>query len=164
MKTLLVMRHAKSSWSDDRLADHDRPLNERGRRDAPRMGRLLAEQGLAPDAILCSSAVRARDTAELVAEESGAEAPAVRPMLYGGDVADYLAALRRLPDEVDVALVVGHNPTVSELVDALADADEAMPTAAVAHVALPLARWADLDEDAEGRLAAVWRPRELPAG
>lgn len=164
MKTLLVMRHAKSSWADPGQADHDRPLNERGRRDAPRMGLWLAEQGLAPDAILCSSAARARETAEAVADASGADAPAVRPMLYGGDVEDYLAELRRLGDDVDVALIVGHNPTVSELVDALADAEEAMPTAAVAHLALPVARWTELDEDVEGALAALWRPRELPAG
>jgi len=85
-------------------------------------------------------------------------------MLYGGDVEDYLAELRRLGDDVDVALIVGHNPTVSELVDALADAEEAMPTAAVAHLALPVARWTELDEDVEGALAALWRPRELPAG
>ena len=68
MKTLLVLRHAKSSWNDPALDDHERPLNKRGRRDAPRMGVLVREYGLIPDLIICSDAVRARVTAEAVAE------------------------------------------------------------------------------------------------
>lgn len=163
MKTLLVMRHAKSSWAQDRLADHERPLNDRGQRDAPRMGRWLVEQGLVPDAILCSSAVRAQNTAALVAEESGANEPLVRPMLYGGDVEEYLAELRGLGDDVEVALIVGHNPAVSELVDQLADASEGLTTAAIARIALPVARWPDVSDETDGRLIAVWRPRELRA-
>ena len=73
MKTLLILRHAKSSWRDTSLDDHDRPLNERGRRDAPRRGQLLLEESLLPDLILCSTAARARRTAEIVVEASGAK-------------------------------------------------------------------------------------------
>lgn len=164
MRTLLVMRHAKSSWTNARLSDHDRPLNERGERDAPRMGRWLAAHDLEPDRILCSSAARARATAEHVAAETGADAPTVRGSLYGGDVEDYVAELARLADDVAVALVVGHSPTVSLVVSELVDQDEDMPTAAVAVIELPIDRWADLSEGVEGRLVAVWRPREIADG
>ena len=161
MRTLLVMRHAKSSWANAHQPDHDRPLNDRGRRDAPRMGRLLAERGLAPDAVLCSSATRAHDTAQFVADELVADAPVVRSSLYGGDVEDYLAVLQRLDDGVRTALVVGHNPTVSLLVAELAEVDEALPTAAIAWLELPIDRWTDLDGDVDGVLRGVWRPREV---
>lgn len=164
MRTLLVMRHAKSSWTNAHLSDHDRPLNERGERDAPRMGRWLAAHDLEPDVILCSSAARAHATADHVAAETGAHAPLVRSSLYGGDVEDYVAELAGLADEVAVALIVGHSPTVSLVVSELVDQDEDMPTAAVAVIDLPIDRWADLGEDVEGRLVAVWRPREIADG
>ena len=161
MRTLLIMRHAKSSWDNALVGDHDRPLNRRGRRDAPRMGRWLAAHDLAPDAILCSTAARALETAECVADATGADAPVARRALYEGDVEDYVRALRGLPDEVAVALIVGHSPTVALLVDALADEDVVMPTAAVAVLALPIDRWGDLSEEVSGRLRAEWRPREI---
>ena len=71
MKTLLILRHAKSSWQNNDLSDHDRPLNPRGQRDAPDVGKRLRNEGLIPDAVLSSTAKRARQTAEAVAEESG---------------------------------------------------------------------------------------------
>jgi len=74
MKTLLVLRHAKSSWDDSALDDHERPLNQRGRRDAPRMGKLMREYGLIPDVVISSDAVRARLTAEALAEATGGPA------------------------------------------------------------------------------------------
>lgn len=167
MRTLLVMRHAKSSWANAHQSDHDRPLNERGERDAPRMGRWLAAHDLAPDVILCSSAARAHDTALAVAAETTADAPIVRPALYGGDVDAYVGALRRLDDGAAIALIVGHNPTVSMLVADLADladVDAAMPTAAVAWLELPIDRWSDLTDEVDAALKALWRPREIDAG
>lgn len=161
MRTLLVMRHAKSSWANAHQADHDRPLNDRGERDAPRMGALLAEHGLVPDAILCSSATRAHDTACRVADTLTLDAPIVRSSLYGGDVEDYVAALQRLDDGVATVLIVGHNPTVSQLVAELAEVDEALPTAAIAWLELAIDHWADLDGDVDAVLRGVWRPREV---
>lgn len=161
MRTLLIMRHAKSSWANAHQADHDRPLNERGERDAPRMGRWLASHDLAPDAILCSSATRAHDTALAVAAETTADEPLVRPALYGGDVDEYVAELRRLDDGVETALLVGHNPTVSQLVAELGDVEEAMPTAAVAWLEIGIDRWSDLSDEVGAALKAVWRPREI---
>lgn len=162
MKTLLILRHAKSSWEDAGLKDHDRPLNPRGVRDAPRMGRLIVELDLVPDLILSSTAVRARSTAELVAEElePTPEIEDVRA-LYFAAADDYLEVLREHAGDAERVMVVGHNPSLTTLVTRLTNALERMPTAALAHVELDIDDWAELDKDTPGELIDVWRPKEL---
>ena len=162
MRLLSILRHAKSSWSDSSLDDHDRPLNKRGSRDAPRMGELIREQGLVPDVILSSTALRARDTALAVAAAAGfpAEVHFTR-RLYGAGPDEYLEALRALPDDSEHALVVGHNPGLEDLVALMVGGPHTMPTAALAVVELPIDRWRDLDPPPGGSLRALWRPREL---
>jgi phosphohistidine phosphatase len=161
MKTLLILRHAKSSWKNAGLADHDRPLNKRGQRDAPRVGRRLRDENLTPDLILSSTAKRALDTAEAVAEASGYEGEIEsRPDLYMADPEAYLRALRGLSDDFQCVMVIGHNPGLEELLEALTGEAAAMPTAALAHVELPLKRWQDLNDETEGRLVNVWRPKK----
>jgi phosphohistidine phosphatase len=163
MKTLLILRHAKSSWSNANLGDHDRPLNERGKRDAPRVGRLLRREGLVPDLILCSSAERALATAEAVALESGYEQEIqVTRALYHGGPEHYLAALRQLPDVCSRVMVVGHNPGLEELLESLTGNGESMPTGALAQVELPIARWSAVVGHTAGRLVDFWVPRDLP--
>ena len=162
MKSLLILRHAKSSWDNARLSDHDRPLNDRGRRDAPRMARLLEEYDLIPDLIITSSAERALTTAELVALNCGYEnALLVTRDLYHGAPEDYIEALREQGGEARKILVVGHNPGVEELVDWLTDESERMPTAALAHVTLPITAWHEMTLDVTGDLQNLWRPKEL---
>jgi phosphohistidine phosphatase len=162
MKTLLLLRHAKSDWSDGSLPDHDRPLNRRGRETAPQMGRLIASLGLTPDRILTSTAVRARDTAELVARSAGYEGEIEhRPDLYHASPHDCLAALGNLPDEIDSAMIVAHNPGLEELVSGLAGNYERYPTAALAQVELDIAAWKDLRDWSQARLVNIWRPKEL---
>lgn len=162
MKMLLILRHAKSSWKNAGLADHDRPLNKRGKRDAPRVGRLLRDKNLTPDLILSSTAKRALDTAEAAAESSGYEGEIEpRPELYMADPEACLRALRSVSDDYQCVMVIGHNPGLEELVETLTSAAEAMPTAALAQVELPIKRWRDLNDETEGKLANVWRPREL---
>jgi phosphohistidine phosphatase len=159
MKTLLILRHAKSSWKEAGLSDHERPLNPRGERDAPRVGKRLREEDLLPDVILSSTAVRARQTAEAVAEESGFEGEIqLSGDLYGGGPEAYLEALRSLPEEVECALVVGHNPDVEELVGILSGESVRMPTAALAYLQVEIQRWEDLKEEEQGKLVEVWRP------
>ncbi len=162
MKTLLLMRHAKSSWNHPGLQDHDRPLNQRGKRDAPRMGRLLRENDLAPDHILCSTARRALETAQAVSEASGYEGE-IEPQsdLYGSDAACYLEVLRRLPDTAGRVLVVGHNPIMEELLELLTGATESMPTAALVQVDAPITHWRELTEACDCTMVRLWTPRGL---
>jgi phosphohistidine phosphatase len=163
MKSLLILRHAKSSWKNDALADHDRPLNRRGKHDAPEVGKRLRDEDLVPDAILSSTAKRARQTAEAAARESGfAGEIRLSPELYGGGPEAYLEAIRSLPGDVERALVVGHNPDLEELVEILTGESVRLPTAALAHVRLELQAWQDLNEEEPGKLVDLWTPREQP--
>jgi phosphohistidine phosphatase len=161
MKTLLLLRHAKSSWNQPELNDHDRPLNKRGKKEAPRVGSFLKANDLVPDMILSSTARRAHDTAQAVADESGFEGHIdLYQDLYLSDTACYLDILRRLPDDANRVLVVGHNPDLDELLTLLTDVTEHMTTAALAQVDLPISRWEEINEAADGRLQNLWSPRE----
>lgn len=161
MKTLLVMRHAKSSWDNPAQDDHDRPLNKRGRRDAPRMGRLLQEHSLRPDLIVASSARRAQETADLVAPECGDVTIRTEPRLYHASPQTWFEVIRALPDSASRVLCIGHNPGIEEFLSALAEQGAPMPTAAVAWVELPIGAWRSFDPQAAGNLREVWRPKEL---
>jgi phosphohistidine phosphatase len=162
MKTLLVLRHAKSSWKKKNLADHDRPLNKRGKRDAPKMGALILEQDLLPELILSSTASRARETALAVAESCG-QTDEVRLLrdLYLAETGEMLEMLASLPGELGKVMVVGHNPGMEELVEALTGKSETMPTAALAWIELDLEHWSGLRATGEARLRQIWRPREI---
>jgi phosphohistidine phosphatase len=162
MKTLLILRHAKSSWANASLSDHDRPLKKRGKRDAPRMGRLLWEEDLVPDLIICSSARRALDTAEAAAASSGYDADIeVTRDFYHADPETYIGRLRSLPKEVDRVLIVGHNPGMEELLEQLTGVRERMPTAALAQVSLSVDGWGDIGLETGGSLVYLWLPRNL---
>src|SRR5690348_12650091 len=100
MKSVLVLRHAKSSWKHPKLADHDRPLNKRGKRDAPRMGRLLKKEHLVPDIIISSTAIRARTTAKAVAKASGYQGEITfNRSLYAAGPQAYIDVLHDLSDQ-----------------------------------------------------------------
>jgi phosphohistidine phosphatase len=161
MKTMLILRHAKSSWSDESLSDHDRPLNNRGKLDAPRVGELLRELHLVPERILTSTAKRARKTAAKAAKSSGFAGDVTElDELYLAAPSTYRAALRNLPDTVERAMVVGHNPGLEELLMELTGRHEHLPTAALAQVELDVPHWSDVDDAARGRLIGLWRPRD----
>jgi phosphohistidine phosphatase len=161
MKTLLVLRHAKSSWSDGSLADHDRPLNERGERDAPRMGDRVRQHRLVPDLIISSDAVRARMTADAVAQAAGyGKEIRFEPLLYGAAPDDILVVLRAAEPNAKTVMIVGHNPGLEALVGHLTGERQDMPTAALAQIELPIDRWRDLDESVRGTLVDLWRPKE----
>jgi phosphohistidine phosphatase len=162
MKTLLILRHAKSSWKQPDQADHDRPLNERGKSDAPRVGRLLREEDLVPDLIVSSTAKRARKTAAKVAEGSG----------YGGEIQlsdelylappkTYLGVLRQVADAHSRVMVVGHNPGLEELLTLLTGDESSLPTAALAYITLPIDRWSELNTGTRGHLVNLWTPKEF---
>ncbi len=159
MKTLLILRHAKSSWKDEQIGDHDRPLNKRGRRDAPRMGELLRAAGLPPELIISSTARRARKTASKVARQCGYQGIIkLRGTLYLAPPEAYLDALHDLDDAIHRVMVVGHNPGLEQLLALLTGQQVHLPTAALAQVELDLDRWRDVHAQTRGTLIRLWRP------
>ena len=162
MKTLLLLRHAKSSWEDGNLADFDRSLNARGRSDAPRMGRLLAQYELTPDLIVTSAARRAATTAELIAlaAEYAGDIQYTNE-LYLADPETFLDVARDTADGVTRLMLVGHNPGIEELVSDLAGREERMPTAALACFRLAIEHWRELNDETAVELLHLWRPKEL---
>lgn len=161
-KSLLLLRHAKSSWKDDDLPDHDRPLNPRGRRDAPKMGRLIAEEDLIPDVVCCSTAVRARQTLELAA----AEWPRRPKTHFAKDLylcpADRLAdVVREIAEDAPRVLLIGHNPGFADFLAQTAGLTGKFPTAALAWLTLDLAAWHDFAASQALHLEHFWRPRDL---
>jgi len=161
MKRLFILRHAKSSWTGIDLADFDRPLNERGLQAAPFMGRYIADKGYMPDAIVSSPARRARETAELVKEYSGFE-PEIGfdERIYEASPNTLREVASELPDHVDSAMIVGHNPGVEGFIRHLTGQVEPMPTAALAVVELDIDSWGKIDH-LSGRVVSVIRPKEL---
>ncbi len=159
MKSLLVLRHAKSSWKETDQVDHDRPLNKRGKRDAPLVGKLLHQEHLIPELVLSSSARRAGDTAEAAVEASG-YTPEIRhlPGFYQCDLKAFYDTLRLLPGDLDRVMIVGHNPELEQLVFALTAETVVLPTAALVHISLPIQAWGELDSNTRGTLVKTWLP------
>jgi phosphohistidine phosphatase len=166
-RQLLLLRHAKSSHDDPDLADHERPLASRGERAAAALGRYMRGHDLGPALVLCSSAVRARQTLDGVTGELGAS-PEVRieSELYEASPRGLLERLRRIDDEVPSAMLVGHNPAMERLAldlasggPDLADLARKYPTGALAVLAFE-GPWGDLDADG-ARLAGFVKPRDL---
>ncbi len=161
-KVLLLMRHAKSSWADEGLADFERPLNGRGKQDAPRMGEMLRRRELLPDLIITSSARRARDTTQRVVEASGYEGE-VRSMreLYAAEPEDFLEVLHAVADSCERVMLVAHNPGLEMLLEELTGVPEHLPTGALAAIQLPVASWRDVHEGVRGKLVGLWSPKAL---
>lgn len=165
MKTLVLVRHAKSSWKDDSLADRDRPLNKRGKRDAPEMARRLADRVGRPDLILSSPARRALATAGVVAEAVGYPVEAIREdeRIYLATPAGILEVIRGLEDGIDCVFLFGHNPGLTELVNALSEpAVDNVPTCGVVDLRLATVRWADIAR-ANVRRVAFLTPKGEPS-
>jgi phosphohistidine phosphatase len=162
-KRLVLVRHAKSSWADSDLADHERPLKGRGRRAAGLVGRYLRDAALLPDLVLCSSATRARDTLTLL-ELPAATDVHIEDELYDASADDLLARLRLVPPAVGSVLLIGHNPAVEILTWMLVDPADRLPdrfpTAAVAEIRLPAASWREVELHG-GRLGSFVVPRDL---
>jgi phosphohistidine phosphatase len=164
VKTLLLLRHAKSSWDDSKLRDFDRPLAARGKHDAPRIGKALRERGPAPDLIVSSPAARARETIEAVINSANlTQRPIFDESIYGASSAELMKLIRGLPDESFCALLVGHNPGFEDTVSRLTGTSERMPTAALACIEFQIERWEDV-EDERGKLLWLLTPKQLGGG
>jgi phosphohistidine phosphatase len=162
MKRLLLMRHAKSSWDAEGLADFERPLNARGLRDAPLVGGHLRARKFRPDLILSSPAERARKTAALVAEAAGFEAARLRhdERIYEASAARLVEVVSQIEEDAESVMLVGHNPGMEQLLQLLTGETRRMTTAAVALVTLDIEKWGKAREQA-GRLEWHVRPKEL---
>jgi phosphohistidine phosphatase len=167
MHTLYLLRHAKSSWSDPTLPDHERPLAPRGLRDAKRIAKHFRRLEVRPALVLCSSATRTRETFELVQPALGGTSVQVEERLYAATSDALLERLRAVPDKVDSLLLIGHNPGLYDLALILASTgaeldrlEAKFPTAGFATLALPRSPWSSLGEgDAE--LVAYVVPKQL---
>ncbi len=157
------MRHAKSSWDDPGVADHDRSLAPRGRKAVRRLREYLAQLAPRPGLVLCSSSRRTRETLDGILPALGHDVPIeIDRELYGADADQLLTRLRRIDDDIACVLMIGHNPGMADLIDLLVDHDdgpagEPFPTAAVAVLSFG-GRWQTL-EPASTSLKHFWTPR-----
>lgn len=161
-KTLLLMRHAKSSWKDKKLSDFDRPLKRRGVKAAKLMGKVLTGAELVPQLVLSSPAERAKQTAEIVSKEMGFKGKlALVESFYMAEPRDYLNALASLPDEIERVLLVGHNPGLEDLANGLDGRAGEMPPGAVAYFSLSIKHWSDLNRLPDAELISFWDPGDV---
>jgi phosphohistidine phosphatase len=171
MKTLYLLRHAKSSWDDPTVDDHDRRLSPRGGRAARLIATHLVVTGICPDVVLCSSARRARDTLEVLRESLDRDTNVdIEEELYGAGGDELLARIRRVEPAARSVMLIGHNPGLHDLAADLAeDGDEQalaqlhtkFPTAAMAVLQIPTSPWSELDF-AQAHLDDLVLPRDLP--
>ena len=163
MKQLRLLRHAKSSWSDPSLDDHERPLARRGREAATRVGVHLREEQIRPGLVLCSSAVRTRQTLDLLQLPPKVDVR-IEDGLYDADAEVLLDRLGRISDKVQSVLLIGHNPAIQDAAISLAGGADALvgkfPTAAMADLQLPIETWAEV-RPGIARLRGVVIAREL---
>jgi phosphohistidine phosphatase len=157
MKTLILMRHAHANWDDNRWPDFDRPLTPRGEEQAPRMGQRLARHGIRPDKIICSSAVRTRQTAEHVAGELNCtDRIQAETRLYLCPVSTWELAIDRFPEEWNTIVAVGHNDGLEQLVSYLRQQPTHVPPAGVSIIQLP--QWAGFDRTLAPESMETWNP------
>ena len=158
---LLVLRHAKSSWADEYTDDWERPLTSRGERNAVEVGRLLRQRALVPDLIVSSDAVRAESTARRVADAASYTNKVVlSSQLYHARPDSMIQVLKDVPDSARRVMIVAHNPGLEDLVTQLTGEQIDLPTAALGHIALPIARWSDLRLPGEGSVIEFWSPKD----
>ena len=161
MKKLLLLRHAKSSWDDPGLADFDRPLNERGRRAAPLMGKFLRNENIGIDLILCSPAQRTRQTIALVTKAARLDAPLrFDERIYEATLDTLVEVVSQIEESAVSVMLVGHNPGLEQLLFYLTGEDERMPTGALAELALDVEKWSKTHEGC-AQLERFTRPRQL---
>lgn len=161
MKTLLLLRHAKSSWKDTSVKDFDRPLNQRGLKAAPAIGRLMRKRKLQPELVLSSPAERARQTTQLVLEAAGLKTE-VRydERIYEASAARLFEIVSQIDEEAGMVMMVGHNPGFEELLEALTGEARSLSTAALACIELDSEKWSKV-KAGENRLAWLVKPKEL---
>ncbi len=149
MKTLYLVRHAKSSWNNANMSDHARPLNDRGERDAPLMGERLKARKPQPTIIISSSAVRAETTATILAEAIDYPLSDLKidERLYGAELNDVISIIGKLNDAIECGMLVGHNPTFTDVINALSGSQmKEVPTCSMAVLRFPTNTWSKIGQ------------------
>ena len=164
MKTLLLLRHAKSSWKDENMRDFDRPLNQRGVKAATRMGKYARKHKLQPNLILSSPAERARETTALLLESSGLNVELrYDERIYEASAVRLLEIVSQIEETAGVVMLVGHNPGFEELLEALTGENHHLATAAMACIELNVEKW-NKTRPGTGRLEWLAGPKDVKSG
>ena len=162
MKKLLLMRHAKSSWDNSDIPDHERSLKKRGKKDAERMGKLLKSKELKPDLILSSTALRAKETAEIVADTCKCKKEIIfLDSLYMAEPSDILRAIEKNSKDKKTVMVIGHNPGLEAFLQIADGKVESLPTASIAYLTVSIDDWSELGKGENIKLKKLWRPKDL---
>jgi len=164
MKTVCLIRHAKSSWDQAGLADIDRPLNERGKATAPIMADILEKKGLKPELIIASPAKRARQTAKFFRKIYGIKKSdmQIEPGIYHGDENTILELLRNIPDSIHSVFLFGHNPTMNYLSSMFTDQGLHIPTCGVQHLEFNIESWSQLLPDKTALKEFIYPKQFIP--
>jgi phosphohistidine phosphatase len=163
-KVLLILRHAKSSWKNKKLNDHDRPLNKRGRNEAVKMGLYLKKINLIPNTIVTSSALRAIETTTLVCRNCDYDKLVeVNFAFHKGGADSYIQAISTAPEDKRILLIVGHNPDVEDLVGVITNRNIRIPTCTLIQINLSIANWKNitLHDSYKSEIVNVWRPKKI---
>ena len=157
MKTLLLLRHAKSSLIDPTLSDIMQPLTYQGNQDVYIMGKFLKSKKLIPDIIICSNAKRAFETSKLIAEYVNYHNEIhLSKLLYQTTAKDYINVVSEIPDKNNMVLLVGHNPILENLVEIITNELRIMKTCSLAHIVLPIKKWLDIKTHTKGKLIELY--------
>src|ERR1051325_5319742 len=160
-QTLYLLRHAKSSWKDTSLRDFDRPLKGRGRDAAKQIGKRLGDEKPVPELVVCSPAARTRETAEIVLKHAHLKVDVTfAERIYEASLRDLLQVVADIPDDKQVAMMIGHNPGFEELVSFLTGEHRRMPTCGLAKIKFDVESWKDV-RGGEGTLVWFIIPKEL---
>ena len=162
MRILYLLRHAKSSWNDPTLRDFDRPLKKRGREAAERIGERMASETLSNPLVICSPAVRTRETAEVVLASAKLQVePRFDERIYEASLRELVEIVTEIPNDKEVAIMIGHNPGFEELLSFLTGEHRRMPTCALAKIRFEDVSWNEV-RAGEGSLEWFIAPKELP--
>lgn len=162
MKTLYLVRHAKSSWSDPDIRDHDRPLNKRGNKDAPFIGKLLCEKGINPQKLITSSAVRALETAKHIAKEIHFDRNSViiDERLYHPSTLDFLRVINEFDNSVSEVMFFSHNPGITDFANFISTFDVMnIPTCGIVCIQFDIKDWKELSNH-KGKIAFFEFPKK----
>jgi phosphohistidine phosphatase len=162
MKTLLLLRHAKTSLTDPMLSDNIRPLTYQGKKDVSIIGSILKNKNLIPDIIICSTAKRAVETSKLIAEYVNYHNEIhLSKVLYQTTAKDYINVISEIPDKNNIVLLVGHNPILETLVEIITNELRIMKTCSLVHIVLSINSWVELKTPTKGKLIELFDIKSL---